>query len=343
MVSFNVTRRAVSLGSRDSWSGWRAITFTETTKDMVIIPQGASQLILMAGVYPRLDAVGLTADAFAVGDQVKDSVNEYWDIKSIRDMYWGDSFIYRECDLVQSVMYQADFSSTTWTRTRGSDPRYRTKVWLDSYLHKGHVTLQESGYVNCVASDISKTVTDDGGGLGALVNYNNTTRIWTVTTSAAAVANGSTMAITAGTGAGTSSDYRAPGITKDDDSTDADFGVLMNNPPYPVDLEFRGSSNMEGLFVVDQPRSTALMDALTNSPYGYSESVPVHILTVDSTACAGSALAWKMEADLRYICEIYSEGSLRTLEYRGKRDVNVGNLSVYDTEYIMSYKRSTTV
>lgn len=270
MVSFNVTRRAPTLGSRDSWNGWRTISWSETTKEMIIIPRGATQLAMVAGVYPRLDAVGITADAFEEGDQVKDSVNDYWDIETIREVYWGDSFVSRECDLVKSVMYQADFGTTTWSKTRGSDPRYRTKVYLDTYL-------------------------------------------------------------------------RTAQITKDDDSTTADFGVIFNNPPYQIWREFRGTSNMEGLFVVDQPKSTPLLDGLTRAPYGYEEHVPVHILTVNSTGCSGSALAWKMEAELRYVCETYPTGSLRDLDYRGKRDIDLGGMTLYDTEYVMTYKRSTTV
>ena len=70
----------------------------------------------------------------------------------------------------------------------------------------GLVTLQESGYTNCIASDITKQVTDDTAEIGALLAFNNTTRKWWVRTTST-VANGSAMAITAGTGAGTSSAF----------------------------------------------------------------------------------------------------------------------------------------
>jgi len=66
------------------------------------------------------------------------------------------------------------------------------------------VTCQAEGYINCVASDIGKTVTDDDADIGTLLGYNNTTRIWyikgTVTPEI-----GSVMAITGGNGAGISS------------------------------------------------------------------------------------------------------------------------------------------
>lgn len=232
-------------------------------------------MALVAGVYPRLDAVGLTVDAFEEGDQVKDSTDVYWDIETIRPYYQGDSLVYYECDLNKAEMFQASFGTTTWSKSRGSDPRYRTKYWLE---------------------------TDSPNDI-----------------------------------------YRTSQITKDDDSTAAAFGVIFNNPPYPLHLEFRGSSNMNGLIVIDQPTVTPLMDALTHAPYGYEESVPVHIVTVDSTDCSGSALAWKMEAELRHACETYPTGSLRGLDRRGKTDTNLGGMILYDTEYTINYKRSTSV
>jgi len=68
------------------------------------------------------------------------------------------------------------------------------------------ITLSATGYTNCVPSDLTKQVKDDGVEIGALLSYNNTTRKWWVRTSAT-VENGSSMTITGGTGAGTSSAF----------------------------------------------------------------------------------------------------------------------------------------
>lgn len=269
MVSFDVTRRALSLGSRDSWSGWRAKTWNETTIEMVIVLRGATQLALMAGFYPRLDAAGRTADVVAVGDQIKDANNDYWDVETVSDVYWGDSFVFRECDLTKSILYQDDFGSTTWSKTRGSDARYRTKYWMDQRL-------------------------------------------------------------------------RPAQITKDNDSTTADFGVLFSNPPYPLELEFRGASNMEGLFLIEQPTSRPLMDPLTQAPYGYDESVPIHICTVNSTGCTGTALQPKMEAELRYICETYPLGSMRSPGQGIPRNRELGGMWLYNTMITLNYRRDTS-
>ncbi|OGK29878.1 hypothetical protein A3I56_01760 [Candidatus Roizmanbacteria bacterium RIFCSPLOWO2_02_FULL_43_10] len=66
------------------------------------------------------------------------------------------------------------------------------------------LTLQSSGYVNAVASDIGKIVTDDGGNTGALLDYNNTTRKWWIRWNAT-IANTSVIAVVSGTGAGAAS------------------------------------------------------------------------------------------------------------------------------------------
>ena len=68
------------------------------------------------------------------------------------------------------------------------------------------ITMSATNYTNCVFSDITKTVKDDGVGIGPLLAYDNTRRVWWVRTSAT-VENGSSMTIDGGTGAGTSSAF----------------------------------------------------------------------------------------------------------------------------------------
>ena len=65
------------------------------------------------------------------------------------------------------------------------------------------ITLVAAGYVDCVAGDIGKQVTDDAVQIGVLLGYNNTSREWWVDATTI-VASASVMAIVAGTGAGTS-------------------------------------------------------------------------------------------------------------------------------------------
>ncbi len=236
---------------------------------MVIVKKGATRLSLLAGVYPSLDAAGQTADPVSIGDQILDGNGDYWDVETIEPHYWLDSFVYRVCNMNHARLYQADFGSTTWTKTRGKDARYNTKTWMDGHL-------------------------------------------------------------------------RSAQITKDNDSTEADFAVIFNEPPYPLELEFRGSSNMEGLYVVDNPNSTALRsgDQIIRN---YEEHVPIHIFTVDSTGCSGDALAHKMHAELRYISETYPEGSQRNLEVRRQHPpIDLGGMKLFHVENELSYTRNVT-
>lgn len=64
-------------------------------------------------------------------------------------------------------------------------------------------TLIAAGYVSCVAADIGKMVQDDGVDAGLLAAYDNTTRVWRITSSAT-IAASSAMTVVAGVGAGTS-------------------------------------------------------------------------------------------------------------------------------------------
>jgi hypothetical protein len=131
-------------------------------------------------------------------------------------------------------------------------------------------------------------------------------------------------------------------LTKDDDSTQAAWACIFSEPPYPVAQEFRAASNpVFGLYVVEIPNSTPGLDT-DQIASEYEEHVPIHIITVDSTACTGTALNWKMEEELRYVCETYPEGSFRSLERRSKRTVNLPGLILYDSEFMMNYVRNVT-
>jgi len=125
-------------------------------------------------------------------------------------------------------------------------------------------------------------------------------------------------------------------ITKDNDSSEALWACIFSEPPYPLVQEFRAASSRAfGLYVVEMPNSEALPIRV-----GYMEHVPIHIMTVDSTACTGTALQWKMEAEMRYICETYPGGSLRTFERRAKYDRNLGGMQLYDRLFMMHYRRA---
>lgn len=133
-------------------------------------------------------------------------------------------------------------------------------------------------------------------------------------------------------------------LTFDNDATQAPWACIFSEPPYPAVQEFRASSNpVHGLYVVEMPTSTPSLDT-DQTPFEYEEHIPIHIVTVDShiSGCTGTALNWKMEAELRYVCETYPEGSFRSLERRTKRTMNLNGLVLYDSEFTLNYVRNLT-
>lgn len=98
-VSFDVTRRKLVLGSQDSTTGWYDKSYTESTIEMPIEDRGTRVLLLPVGTYVRLDALGFTADVVEVGDEIKTDDGRYYEVKAVKKVYRGDSFVRRDCDL----------------------------------------------------------------------------------------------------------------------------------------------------------------------------------------------------------------------------------------------------
>ena len=104
--SCDITRRTLSLGVRDSVTGWRVKSYVETTIKMVIIPRGATQSALKAGTYVRLDAVGLTDTLLSEGDEVKTSGGTYYKVKAVRNhSLTPDVVEYYEVDLTKLPLH----------------------------------------------------------------------------------------------------------------------------------------------------------------------------------------------------------------------------------------------
>lgn len=151
-LSFDVTRRALSLGSQDSVTGWYTKSFSESTIEMIIVPRSAASLMVGMGLYPKYALSGFTNDVVVVGDEIKDGQNVYYEVKTNEDYYMGDSFIYRECELTKLPIHY-DMPTTYGTAPTVQDPRQRSKVWLDTYLIAGNLTKDDNStpasYITC--------------------------------------------------------------------------------------------------------------------------------------------------------------------------------------------------
>ena len=269
-----VTRRAITLGTRDAVTGWRKITHTTSTIDMVTTPKGSTAHVGPFGVYAYMDLAGIGIDPTEVFDQIILQDSRVFLVQTVMPDYVLDSLQCRRTQMSELPLWQANPSSTATWKTSPSDARSRTKVWITTYI----------------------------------LDTN---------------------------------------ILKDDAVTEADWACLFANPPYPTYQEFRATTDpVEGLFIVSQPVMKPLMDATTQSPYGYEETVPIRIVTVDSIACSGDTLNWRMETELRRIAETYAvpdtTGSQRGIERRSSKVESFGGFPVYVTEVELKYRRLKT-
>jgi len=133
MLSFDVTRRKLQLGSRDSVTGWYSKGFTTEAIEMIIVDRGTSQTPLPPGTYVKLDALGMTADPVVEGDEVDTEDGRRYEVKAIGEVWGpGDNFVRRDCDLTRLPLF--NLTGETYTSSLVEDARYRTKVYLEKYL-----------------------------------------------------------------------------------------------------------------------------------------------------------------------------------------------------------------
>lgn len=145
MASANLTRRALSLGNQDSTTGWYSPTYTETTIKGLIQPAGAVIAELPVGNYARYPHTLFTTYTVAVGDEIKDAFTDCYVVRSVDKWVYLDQFSHYQCQLEKRSPYaQRPTTSGTWHLDSASlktDQRYRTKLWLDTYLEPSDLEL----------------------------------------------------------------------------------------------------------------------------------------------------------------------------------------------------------
>lgn len=144
MTSFNVTRRALSLGTRDSITGWAAKSYTTTTIKGTFDPANIRMLNLPVGSFTGSGRPFLTANYVRAGDQIVHSVLGTFTLTSAKKVVVGDEFVYYACT-AEEVFNPSDRASTsgTWhtdSESVKTDPKNRLKVWVDTYISYGAAT-----------------------------------------------------------------------------------------------------------------------------------------------------------------------------------------------------------
>ncbi len=151
-MNLQVTKREMSLGSRDSVTGWRAISWATKTIEVIIFERGVTSSALPVGSYVRLDALGMTTDGLEEGNQILTDNGVYYDVEAVKEIFVGDSFYRRDCDLVKLPLYQASFSSTATWKTSPYDASYLTRVMLETYVRDTSLTKDNNSSLASWAS-----------------------------------------------------------------------------------------------------------------------------------------------------------------------------------------------
>ena len=105
-VNVDATHRSLSLGVRDSVTGWRAKNFSESPIEIIIIPQGASQLQLVAGVLSLYNPVGVTDADVKVGDEIETNSHIFYEVKTVTSFpAEATTTWYNKCDLTELPLH----------------------------------------------------------------------------------------------------------------------------------------------------------------------------------------------------------------------------------------------
>ena len=100
--SCDVTYRTLVLGNRDAETGWRAKSYTESTKKAILVARGDTHTALPSGTYVRSDWLILLPPDLSpkAYDQLKTAGNVYFELEAVRErMLTPDTVEYHEVDV----------------------------------------------------------------------------------------------------------------------------------------------------------------------------------------------------------------------------------------------------
>lgn len=135
--------------------------------------------------------------------------------------------------------------------------------WKDYLTVNTKLTMSASGYTNCVASDVTKTVTD-GTRTGTLVSYDNTLREWEISSASGTFSGAITISV--GTGAATFSSQQTSKGPYSWNSVSPLFGSLT---PFTQSSSIR---KMLGLTKATDPQLFLPPNVPLYQDYGFSSA-----------------------------------------------------------------------
>jgi hypothetical protein len=149
MTSADVTRNELSFGAADTYTGWYRKIYTASTIKGSMQPQGAAIMGLPCGFYAKYPNTFFTEYVVHEGDLIKDVNLVEYELNTVVPWMWLDQFSHYTCEAVKLDYDDRDATSGTWHLDSDSlttDPRSRTKIYLDTYLTPGNIV---GGYITC--------------------------------------------------------------------------------------------------------------------------------------------------------------------------------------------------
>jgi hypothetical protein len=118
------------------------------------------------------------------------------------------------------------------------------------------------------------------------------------------------------------------------------FITAYSYPKYGLSRVFVDKA-IDIVFSFSKPTSKALYQA-DRTIYGYEEEVPIIVSAIDKDVAA-EILLWQAETELRRICETQAFGSLRLMNTSRDKTTYQGALTLRSAEFIITYRKDTTV
>ncbi len=142
MASADVTRRELTLSTRDTTTGWPSKSYAESTIKGSFDPATARTVALSVGMplggIPYMSSAFYTGNLVVRGDRIEHAVLGEYELVNVVPITWLDQFVMYACH-AEKVLAPADRAATsgTWhtdSEAIKTDPRNRIKTWIDTYI-----------------------------------------------------------------------------------------------------------------------------------------------------------------------------------------------------------------
>jgi hypothetical protein len=147
---FDVTKYTLNLGSADTITGWCSKSFASdsTDQEMIILNKGEYRSFGAIGLTANYDKTGYSLEPYNPYDELTqtfEGVTRRFRVLSREPLAKGTDLIVYKYHLTELPVFYADQPSTsgTWNTTQ-YDARYKTKLWLDTYLSDAALTLDNN-------------------------------------------------------------------------------------------------------------------------------------------------------------------------------------------------------